>query len=987
MQNFDCLALNCPLMGPHLLEASAGTGKTFSIEHVYVRLILEGIEVGEILAVTFTKAATRELKARIRANLEKAEMYLKRGDSSWEYLKPHLGSNRALRLLSDALASFDRCQIFTIHGFCYRMLKESAFEADVSSLLDPERDGAVSQRLRYAVYDFLEHGIDENLLCKEQLALLFKEFDSIDEIAERLLHFDQVGVCDSFSELLAKCKAALHGWPGLEEQKLLEDFQKVAKNYKATLKGDFESQLKGLVDLQLFPLLLKEKGSVFNFLSAKNRKIKQQEVGPLNYPQFFEWAQREIAPLTQQKVFPILQMAWNKVAEKILAEEEIFDPDRILTQMKKALCGSAENFFLSHVRKKYKAAIIDEFQDTDPIQWEIFQKLFFVESMKALYLVGDPKQSIYRFRKADVYTYLEARDLLGERSVYQLNTNFRSSKSLIGALNALFERDWLSLPKVAKSLPYYPVNAGADIASDFHDGKGSLHFFLAEGEPNTLFDEVFLPFAIQEIERLKLKRPAILVKDRFQREKALAFLQKRNIAAVAKSHIPLGQTQAFKRIEELFQAVSFPHDRRAAQIVMAGPFATSDLSFSFCKAVLEKEGLVKFAQNLSLDADALQIFEHLFAWEKKEGFSFEGLRRCLQSLKKMKVDEGAGRRMEVDEEAVQVMTLHISKGLEFDVVFALGLVSRTPASEELKELEAEKKRQLYVAMTRAKKRLYVPFALSPKEPEPGTESPMELFARHFEGSFRENLMLLSKKEDLSFELLTPPITLEAARSPQKKMEIDAVITPRPFTSFFLSSFTTLAQPGPIESKKRGEQKEEVTLQTMPRGADTGIIIHSIFEDLFSSKEPQWRDPDAIDLIVENHFRCSSLLPWKKVVQEMVQQTVKLPLVVNDEVFRLTEVDEVQAEMEFLFSSSPNFVKGVIDLVFYRGKQVYFIDWKTNWLEDYNLLSLEKEMQAHDYGLQVALYREAIERHFKVPFGGAFYVFVRGGQYLLKGNHT
>src|SRR5690606_18322224 len=137
---------------------------------------------------------------------------------------------------------------------------------------------------------------------------------------------------------------------------------------------------------------------------------------------------------------------------------------------------------------------VDEFQDTDAVQWEIFQKIFLKGSLRSLFLVGDPKQSIYRFRKADIYTYLKAKEALGEACIYHLDTNFRSSKDLIGALNVLFSRDWFHLPKVSKSLPYYPVKAGSKIQTSFPDHKGAVHFILSEGEPNALFDEVFLPF-------------------------------------------------------------------------------------------------------------------------------------------------------------------------------------------------------------------------------------------------------------------------------------------------------------------------------------------------------------------------------------------------------------------------------------------------------------------------------------------------------------
>ena len=154
----------------------------------------------------------------------------------------------------------------------------------------------------------------------------------------------------------------------------------------------------------------------------------------------------------------LIRSMWNPIAEKILLEEEHLNPDEILLQMRKAI---ELPLFAKQVRQKYTVAIIDEFQDTDSVQWDIFRSLFLEgPALRAFYLVGDPKQSIYRFRKADVYTYIQARDFLGEEHLYHLDTNFRSSKKLIGALNAFFARDWLTLPKVNRTLPYIPVQAG-----------------------------------------------------------------------------------------------------------------------------------------------------------------------------------------------------------------------------------------------------------------------------------------------------------------------------------------------------------------------------------------------------------------------------------------------------------------------------------------------------------------------------------------------
>ncbi|MBX9744813.1 MAG: UvrD-helicase domain-containing protein, partial [Chlamydiales bacterium] len=122
MNRFDCLSPLSSLEGPCLLEASAGTGKTFAVEHIALRLLLKGLDIEQILVITFTRAATRELKQRIRLNLEKALDQLKSQQIQWEYLKELTDQKAAIRTLQDALGAFDQSQIFRIRGFCHRML-------------------------------------------------------------------------------------------------------------------------------------------------------------------------------------------------------------------------------------------------------------------------------------------------------------------------------------------------------------------------------------------------------------------------------------------------------------------------------------------------------------------------------------------------------------------------------------------------------------------------------------------------------------------------------------------------------------------------------------------------------------------------------------------------------------------------------------------------------------------------------------------------
>jgi exodeoxyribonuclease V beta subunit len=744
--------------------------------------------------------------------------------------------------------------------------------------------------------------------------------------------------------------------------------------------------------------LLGEKGTLFKYLSEGNRKKRAPVIEFLHYPQFFDWVIEEIYPLIQEAVKPknilrALKGAWGPVVEPLLLAEGWLGPDEILSQMKEALHREK---FASQIRKKYAAAIIDEFQDTDPVQWDIFKRLFLdpQHPLQALYLVGDPKQSIYRFRKADVYTYFEAREVLGEGSLYCLDTNYRSSKSLIGSLNALFQRSWLPLPKIQREIPYIQIQAGSSVDSELGDGKGAVHFMIGRGD-DSLSAEYFLSYTLSEIQKLfpslsSYSSFAILVKDRFQAQSALHLLQAHGVPAVAKSSVAIGQTFAVQAFKELIIALASPRDVAKMRVAELGPYKSAALIESL--SLLEEKGLAPFLKRLlkdvedsSLKADFLQLTEDLLLWEKKEGFSIDGILRYLRDLEHLDADQGGRRRVDAEEDAVQILTQHISKGLEFEVVFAVGLAVRSPESdEETEELDAEKLRQLYVVMTRAKRRLYVPLSLSEKNSREGSRSPMELFSSRVEsqeGSFTAYLNKLSKQESLSYEEILPILTPK----PQVPLEIRkkepqaTVAAPHPSPSF-LYSFTSLAK-----TSEKAAPLEPAALSTLPRGAETGTIIHAIFEELFSQPTPIWRDSSALRALIAHELRFSSLLPWENEICEMIEKTLTLPLNVDGEIFSLSELDpkDLQAEMEFVFSEPPHYVVGFIDLVFCRKGKYSIVDWKTNWLEDYHFL--EDAMSSHDYWLQAALYAEGLKRHvkqlynrpFEELFGGSIYLFVRG----------
>ena len=938
MEKFDCLAKEISLFGPHFLEASAGTGKTFAIEHIFARLLLSGIEIDQILVVTFTRAATRELKMRIRSNLEKRQY-------------PYLDGS--LEKITAAVTAFDRNQIYTIHGFCFRMLREFAFEMELPLSM---KEGCSTERIDAALRDFFQMKLNPDLVSPEQLEVLLRT-TTVEELVQRLKKGETPRAAKSYSELNAAFQERM---PPLELDKLREDFAALEGSYRKK-EGNFDAELRALASKEFGPLI-SEKGSIFTFLSPENKKVKAKEPSALYYPDFFEWGREHLLPLIQtalQDTFYALLAAWKPIEEKILAEEGAFGPDALLKKMEEAIQKEA---FREKVKAKYRAVLIDEFQDTDPLQWKIFQTLFL--QAETLYLIGDPKQSIYRFRNADLYTYLRAKDSIDPQGHYYLDTNFRSSKELIGALNRLFDRNWLHLPKEKKTLPYLPVRAGLPLTSSFSDQKGAIHCVISEE---------IVSYTAAEILRLKGEVSsfgsfAILVKDRFQAAKMEEALTLLGIPNIARTHELLSESLAFEAIEELFEALEDPRHLGKTNAVAAGPLGKLDL-FAL-RTLLEEKGLAKMCAALpQMGSDFFQVFELLFEWEQKVGFSFEGVARFFAMSRTMDPETAIHRWKETRSDAVQILTMHASKGLEFDIVFALGVGERTPLCDE--EADAEKQRLLYVAMTRAKRRLYLPIP-PPKKGAVGKLSPIELFCQTL-GSWEQELQAIGREVSLTLERIEAPI--ELPKKIELPIEVEERLPPPPlFPPSYLLSFTALAQEGSSEVLAPLEAPNGLyTIHNLPRGAEVGVVIHSIFERVFSNEPFEELIPP-------------SLLPWKGAIYAMVEEVLDHPLPMG---FCLREIDRAWArtEVEFLFETSPNYLKGFIDLIFVHKGTLYFVDWKTNWLgvdaSSYSTARLEASMKEHQYDLQASIYQEALRRSWQGAIGGAIYFFVRGPEVFVK----
>ncbi len=1007
MQRFDCLAADAPLLGWHLLEASAGTGKTFAIEHIFARLLLEGhYQVEEILVVTFTRAATRQLKERIHQNLVKIEKILSSSEEEapFPYLAPLKDSVDALRRIRDALRGFDRVCIFTIHGFCFRMMQEFALETNFAMSQGQEISSfEMTKRMKKEAISFLKKEVSLDILCPEQISFLLSSYDTLEDLAKEILRSKKEKAV-SFSESHKRFQKEVSSYMSIDDHLLIDDFLSLKEQYKGFV-AEFESHVKTLGCALSYPgdpchfrKLLREKGDIFRFVSLKNRKVKAKEVS-LHYPRFFEWAELHIAPIideaiSKKNILANVYLEWEKWEETVLFNQGICSFDAILSWMAKAI---NIDVFKKNIASRFQAVMIDEFQDTDPLQWDIFREIFLKEPCKTIYLVGDPKQSIYRFRSADVYTYFFAKNYLGKRNCYHLDTNYRSTQEMVGSLNALFSRQWLSLPQIGSNIEYVPVRAGLSISSDFQDEKKAVHWMV---KPDDVDDEdVFFSYAALEIQKLNSKGNysiAILVKDRYEMQRASFILKKERIVFVCKSHETLGQTDAFQYVRELFDAIFSPSNESASRIVGFGPFArVFEKGASYWRRFLEENGYVCFCHaffdSLSLHSDFHQILEALLQWESKEGFSFVGLRRFLDEFETLDAEEGGRKEPEEGLNAVQILTLHVSKGLEFDVVFALGLASASSMKDEDPEERAEKLRQLYVGMTRAKLRLYVPLKI---EKGRKRESPMHLFSEivaSHAGSFLTFLETLSEKESISMEILCKAADQSLLSEVSCIDTVSFSSTIRDLSAAFALAKKPIFEPSPVYiqsfsslTKQKGffeKQGSSFLEESLPRGKEVGNVVHTLLEELFSSRSPIWKDSLLLDQFIEKQLRITFLAPWTEQIQQMVRDALAYPLFGSFSTFTLKDLEccDVGVEMEFLYLREPHFIKGFIDLVFCYENKLYFLDWKTNVLDNQ---TVEEAMKEHEYDLQASLYTQALERYFdskedfQSSFGGAFYCFIR-----------
>lgn len=477
------------LMGTRLVEASAGTGKTHTITTLYLRLLLERrLEVGQILVVTYTKAATAELRDRIRGRLVAAASALERGGAPGDaaldaLIRSRLAADGAAgdrERLAAAVCGFDEAAVFTIHGFCQRMLRDHAFES--GALFDTELAPDWDALFTEVVSDFWTREV-------YAAPLPFVRFLGRKKVdPDSLVPLARMVVASPGMEVLPECRqvdleAALAEWRRAYESaaasfrterdqilSLLADGDELNRSsYKAEkIRGDWGPFLDVALSEGSPGVLLGWK-QFENFTpSVLAKRTKKGKLTPEHL--FFELCQSLLeAEERLEEVFGqrLLKLQLDLVdyarseleRRKRAGNSQSYDD--LLQRLAGALCSEGGEQLAARIRDRFRAALIDEFQDTDPIQYQIFDRVWHADPSHevTMFLIGDPKQAIYAFRGADVFAYMDAkRDAAGE--CFGIGTNWRSDPGLVGALNRLF--GGAAEPFVFDAIPFEPVEAPTD---------------------------------------------------------------------------------------------------------------------------------------------------------------------------------------------------------------------------------------------------------------------------------------------------------------------------------------------------------------------------------------------------------------------------------------------------------------------------------------------------------------------------------------------
>ncbi len=1028
--------------GITLVEASAGTGKTFAITRLLLRLLLERrVEsLARILVVTFTEKATQELVTRIRKTLREAERVwsasppprTSRNDDLFVLRERHGDAGSAI--VDEAMRSLDDLAVFTIHGFCQRVLGESALESRIPF------------RTTFIEDDTEPFGRAARDWARKRL---------INDAADATLVAEQ-------------------GKP----------FEPWVKKLVIPYRRHEASRIA-------FDSASREQGLLAHFTSVVHESFEREK--ERRHLRGFDDLLRTV--------------------KRVLEEE------------------GSEGPLAQRIRSRFGAALIDEFQDTDRTQYPIFSNAF---AGCPLFLIGDPKQSIYRFRGADIRAYLRAASESDRR--FTLLQNFRSSDAYVRAVEALFTRQptpfrvsegEIDFPRVsAATTPTAPgtmaTDGGAALEWWWVDGShGSKGFASKEKARTIIFEEVAHEIVQLQKRDVAYGKIAVLMRTNAAARDLKRVLDRAHIPAVIGGDEDVLASEEADELVRVATAIAEPGDGSAVRSMLAtrlwggtasevasmlGPAqeATWQAIVERLMAARESWRLRGFAVAMGELLAERDMAARLLAMPDGER-RMTNVRHVIELLhdewaeasvppegfaawmaRERTVPNVPGRRelrLETDSAAVQLLTVHKAKGLEFDVVFCPELWDRKtekevafkviPASvvegEEgivdlgspehaarlatmTSETDQEDLRLAYVALTRAVHRCYVVFG-EIGQPTKGSghvaassESSLGWLLRDPE-SGTTNRVTLKALVDGSGGTMAFRDIGDTKRHPKAPEPAASAVVPAPralqlsarqLHTWQLTSFTgivadTHSDEGrdvadPLLLPSEPVERPVVTgFRAFPAGRLGGIALHDVFESLDYARTAEPRTREMVQRILGRHGILDDAATAEGRVEDvlaMLQRVCAAPI--PGAGFALAEVPARASMREWRFdlsvqtasvkriadvlaahgsaharayvpvlrglrdSAVGGYLSGVVDIAFEHDGRWWVMDWKSNHLghddQDYVPEALSNAMMQAHYTLQYHLYCLALHRHLSVRqpgydparhWGGVGYVFLRG----------
>lgn len=1034
MKPFDIL--NTPVSGLNIIEASAGTGKTYTIEGVFIRLLLEKeLLIENILVVTFTEAATSELKERIREKIHQTCQVFDLGyenvfgatEKKDEFIKNLVNKNatdpKAKLKLETALAQFDDASIFTIHGFCQRMLTDYAFESQSrfdTELVRDQRDllseiGMDFWREHFYagsedLADFVVKYYGSPQKFSDSLTRLLSK--PVKNIVTGLDHTQTNRYVDSAREIFNNVSQT---WENSrpEIQDILLNHLGIKHNpYNKKNVPNWINQLSGYFstpDLFPFPDCLEK-------LTTKN--IHKYPSNNVDLPSHTIFDQCEVLYSTLKSIAISLQKEFIDFAVLALAEKKkilnIDYFDDLLKRFHRALHGKAGDQLVSGIRKKYQIALIDEFQDTDPIQYEIFKKIFASHDPQLFY-IGDPKQSIYNFRGADIFAYLDAQK--DAEKIYNLGTNWRSDADLIKAVNTIFE--WAPQPFLFKNIQFNPSDASENnpVRSFYLEDSASPPFkiwYINSDETELTINDAkaktakavagevthLLNLGVQKKASLYSEKTGnreyiqphhitILVRAHSEADLIQQTLRDFSVPSVINTRASIFSSEEFSEVTAVLSAIiNFNRDQTVKKALITSLFAVNgnDLYematdenqwemtierfrmyhelwnqsgfYSMIQMLLDKEQLrrriISKVNGERKLTNLLQVLELFHEAENSNKLGMSGLMKWAENARDGNENQDENQiRLETDDAALQILTIHASKGLEFPIVFCPFIWKESAIKEVFfhdenqnqqltldlgsadmedhksltkKEQLAESIRLLYVALTRAKYMCYLAWgkikgtegsALSTLFHEGKTKgrdlfNDLENLADSSGGTIE--LKRLSDIADDKFRQDNSDNEILQCLSFDRSLRLDwGVSSFSAFSRKRAHDFHVQAVELPDRDRLDPEtslehatallddQQDSLNVFNLPGGAKTGNCFHEIMEEL----DFQEKDSEIIDAQVRQSLSKYDLEDkWQDTALQMVDNTLNVTIKTQHHPNRFCLKDispqSQKSEMEFYF---------------------------------------------------------------------------------------